>query len=236
MIGQRVQYWIWMITGLMVLIVLGKVVIAPQKGSSSELAKFEFPHTVPLTGWQARGSGGVKDQPSDRRIQKRLLANKLYQYQHNSLPLQIEMRYTLETSGNVIGFLSNYTTIPSAVIQPALRDERYRPGVGYYLLFVHQQRAYLTSCINPKGGSTVSLPQFRRNRYAHDLQGDRLLKWLVYGDGIRDDRCLWVNMSMPLDRLPLDQTRANGTKTAYTALEQAWFPWFDWWQTRFPQS
>jgi cyanosortase A-associated protein len=231
---RQIRTSLLFLVALSVFVVLGKVMLTPTTGTPRQLvlAAFNFPRTVPLDDWQLLDSRVMDQLPSDRRAQKRLLSGQLYEYQKNDVPLEIEMRYTLETSGNVIGFLTSYTSIPPAVIQPSLRDERHRQGVGYYILFVHQQRAYLTSCINPKGGSTVTLPQFRHNRYAYDLRIERLFKWLIADQGIRDDRCLWVNMSVPLDQTA-DQ---NKKTTAYAALETAWLPWFDWWQSRFPES
>jgi cyanosortase A-associated protein len=233
MIRRQIRTSLLFLIGLSVFVVLGKVMLTPTIGTprQSVLAAFSFPQTVPLDDWQALNSRVMDQVPSDRRTQKRLLSAQLYEYKKNGVPIEIEMRYTLESSGNVIGFLTNYTSIPPAVIQPSLRDERHHQGVGYYVLFVHQQRAYLTSCINPKGGSTVTLPQFRRNRYAHDLDIERVFKWLISDQGIRDDRCLWVNMSVPLD-----QTTDQKKTTAYAVLEKTWLPWFDWWQSRFPES
>ena len=231
MIRQKIQISLLGLIGLSVFMVLGKVMFTPMIGMprQSSLATFDFPTTVSLDSWQSVDSRALDQLPRDRRDQQRLLSAKLYEYKKNGVPLDIEMRYTLETSGNIIGFLTSYTSIPAAVIQPSLRDERHRQGIGYYVLFEHQQRVYLTSCINSKGGSTVTLPQFRHNRYAYDLHIERLFHWLVEGKGIRDDRCLWVNMSVPLSQRE-DHKKVNAI------LEAAWFPWFDWWQSRFPES
>jgi cyanosortase A-associated protein len=233
MIRQQVRTTLLMLIGLSVFTVLGKVLLTPLMGTARpvDLAAFTFPQTIPLNSWKWVGSRELDQLPSDRRTQKRLLSARLYEYKNKVIPLEIEMRYTLETSGNVIGFLTDYTPIPAAVIQPSFRDERHHPGVGYYVLFKYQERAHLVSCINPKGGSTVTLAQFRHNRYAYDLHIKRLFKWLVEGEGIRDDRCLWVNMSVPLGRVT-DEKKT----TAYAILETAWFSWFNWWQSRFPES
>jgi cyanosortase A-associated protein len=225
---QRLQIPILISTCLTVFVILGKLILAPTPARQATPTAFEFPPQVPLPQWQLSASRSLEQKPNTKLAQQRLLSSKLYEYQQNKLPIQIEMRYTIEPSGNVMGFLSSYTSIPLSAIQPSLRDERQKPGIGYYLVFVNQQRAYLTSCINPSGGSTVTLPQFRHNRYKYDIRLDRLLGWLLAAQNIRDDRCLWVNMSIPLQEI--------SQETAYSVLENIWVSWYAWWQPRFPKS
>lgn len=225
---RHLQTSILAITCLGTFAVLAKLILVPTTAQPFRPAVFEFPATVPLSGWQPSASGPVDHSPNYQMARQRLLSSKQYEYQRQGTPLQIELYYTIDTSGNVMGFLRNYTSIPLSAIQPSVRDERYREGVGYYLVFVHQQRAYLTSCINPRGGSTVTLPQFRHNRYTQDIRIDRFFRWLLNAESIRDERCLWVNLSTPL---------ANGSQeTVYSVLESAWVSWYNWWQPRFPKS
>lgn len=203
--------------------VLGKSTFNPTPAvqHTSIPAPFVFPE-VPLPGWQPLTSRPLTNDVTHQKF----LAGRLYRYQEKGLPLEIEMVYTIENSGNVMGFISKYTSIPLSAI--ASRTDRYQEAVGYYMLFVYQKRAYLTSCINPRGGSTVTLPQFQHNRYSHDIEFSRLLNWLFTQENIRDLRCLWVHMSIPLN--------TNSPENAYSTLEKAWLAWYQWWQPRFPKA
>jgi cyanosortase A-associated protein len=168
---------------------------------------FTFPEQVPLPGWQFERSASVP-LPDNKAFKKRLIASQSYTYKQGNLPLKIDMRYTKDTSGNI-------------------RIERYRKGIGYYVLLSDPKGVYLTSCINPRGESTVTLPQFQRNRYYNDISLDRLTYWLFNPSTLRDFRCLWVHAAVPADALSLS--------TAYSTLESAWFSWKPWWQEHFPR-
>jgi cyanosortase A-associated protein len=187
---------------------------------------FTFPKQVPLPGWQFERSTSVS-LPDNKAFRKRLISSQSYAYKQGNLPLKIDMRYTKDTSGNVLGFVTNFTSVASGAIAPSRRIERYRKGVGYYVLLSDPKGVYLTSCINPRGESTVTLPQFQRNRYYNDISLDRLTHWLFNPSTLRDFRCLWVHASVPTDALSLN--------TAYSTLESAWFSWKPWWQEHFPR-
>jgi cyanosortase A-associated protein len=212
---------------------LGKLIVFPTPVYQAVPAAFELPADVPLPGWQLVAVRPLEQKPNTKSAQQRLLSSQLYEYeqgesQQKEQLLQIEMRYAIETSGNVMGFLGSYTNIPLERIQPKLRDERYQAGLGHYLILVNEQRTYLTSCINPRGESTVTLPQFRHNRYFNDVRIDRLWDWLLKSEKIRDDRCLWVNMSIPV--------AGTSPQAADSVLENAWVDWYRWWQPRFSKS
>lgn len=95
------------------------------------------------------------------------------------------------------------------------------------VFFTHQQQAYLSACINPKGGSTFTSQQFDSNRIRYDFQFQRLLLWLFGREGLRDNRCLLTLLSTPLSQA--------SPEAAYTTLEQAWFSLYKWWHSRFPK-
>ncbi|MEA5581253.1 hypothetical protein VB620_07860 [Nodularia harveyana UHCC-0300] len=53
-----------------------------------------------------------------------------------------------------------------------------------------------------------------QNRYQYDLTSYRILPWLFGQDVLRDDRCLWTQLSMPLNGLPATDV--------YPILESVW--------------
>jgi cyanosortase A-associated protein len=62
------------------------------------------------------------------------------------------------------------------------------------------------------------------------LQENNFLKvflaWLLGKASIRDRRCLWTQLSIPVTELE--------PKQAYLILEKSWQEWYQWWQPRFP--
>ncbi|MDJ1184683.1 cyanoexosortase A system-associated protein [Roseofilum casamattae] len=169
-----------------------------------------FPATViSLSGWNYRGSDGLHDPD---------LEGKVYRYRQGDRVLEIEMRQITYADGNIDNYLQKYHNI-----KPLLTVKQ-EPEVGFYSLFVDSEKAYLSSCINLHGESTVTAEQFAHNRNTDDLQLHRILSWLLGQSDLRDWRCLWVNLSIPLDNYSQEET--------YLRLEQAWFKWYNWWKLR----
>lgn len=205
------------ITLIGVLLVLAKSILIPAENKQVASA-FVFPLTVPLTGWQTLPSSSL-----NQKTQPNYLSGRQYKYTQQDLPLNIEMRYVVNTVGDVKEFVKQTTKIPlTKVIQ------RQQAGIGFYNLFTYQEKAYLSSCINPRGGTTVTDRQFKQNRNTYDLQFNRLLPWLLGEEKLKDNRCLWTHLSVPLKHTTPDN--------AYQKLETAFFSWYQWWEVRFPPS
>ncbi|MCU0540910.1 MAG: cyanoexosortase A system-associated protein [Oscillatoriaceae cyanobacterium Prado104] len=200
-----------------VLLVTGKSIFYPNSGNRSA-AEYNFPESVPLAQWQM-----VDSLPLQIAETSQVKVGRKYRYQKNSLALEVEIRYVLGTNGDVESMMKGHTILKSSPGKLAVANI---PGVGYHGILQQQNRLYLSSCINPRGGATVDAEQFRYNRNTQDLRFDRLVFWLLGKGNIQDQRCLWVQMSVPLDKTtPQDATKI---------LETAWVSWHQWWQPRFP--
>lgn len=177
--------------------------------------QFTFPEQVPLSHWKA-----VNSEPIPATI------GQHYRYRQNKSALDIEMRYIITSDENtdMQRLLRSYTEIPFTSTRQAVMSKH--PATGFYLLFTYQQKAYLSACINSRGGSTVTEEQFRHNRNLAMLQLNQILAWLKEQKPLRDQRCLWVLMS-------LASTDTN-PEAAYPILESVWYGWYSWWQIRFP--
>jgi cyanosortase A-associated protein len=134
------------------------------------------------------------------------------------------MRYLAGTRGDIVTLINKHTNIPKQVVENT--DIEKIPEVGYYILFSNRDRAYLSACINSRGNTTVTAKQFSQNRYSQDLKFNIVLPWLQGKDSLRDSRCLWVQLSTPLEK--------STTSIAYQTLTKAWIDWYHWWQPRFP--
>jgi cyanosortase A-associated protein len=202
-----------------VLGVVGKSLLysSPEKSLSAD---FSFPPDIPLTDWQPLESDSLKDKNASN-----LVSARLYRYQHpqNQFSLDIEMRYVIDTDGDIKTMLNKHLNSETYPDKLAINHQE---GIGFYGIATTTERAYLSSCINPYGGSTVTAEQFRNNRNTYDLRVSRLVPWLLGQQELRDFRCLWTLLSIPLEDTTAEQ--------AYPILEKAWVSWYAWWQPRFP--
>ncbi|MGK7876348.1 MAG: cyanoexosortase A system-associated protein [Xenococcaceae cyanobacterium] len=203
-----------------VLFVLGKSILYPPVKDST-VTPFVFPTTVPLPQWQLVKTGSVNSQlvKPPAYISGKYVSGKYYRYIQNNLSLDIEMRYLVNTNGNLKSFIKSYT----GQLFHVLHEQK---GVGFYSMFVYQGQAYLSACINPRGYSTVTTDQFRRNSLLYDVRLARIASWLISQAEIVDNRCLWAHFSMPLNN--------SSKESAYETIETAWFDWYQWWSLRFP--
>ena len=203
------------------ILVLGKVILYPTS-SDRPVSSFVFPSKVALPGWQLLESKPLETLATDNH---QYISGKYYRYIHKGLSLDVQMRYLVNTDGDVKNLLKKYTPIRfwAEQVLPVVPQQQ---GVGFYSLFVYDEKAYLSACINSRGGSTVTDRQFRRNRNLYDVPSSRLLLWLLSQAELRDERCLWAHMSVPV--------KDSSTDDAYKTLEKAWFSWYKWWSQRFP--
>jgi cyanosortase A-associated protein len=203
-----------------IVLVFGKLYLTPIARNQTSPVVFNFPSQIPLSGWRSLASRPLDIERSNLLERKEIAAQR-YRYGQKDAIVEIEMRYFASSNGDVNEFVKDYTgRSPSLTIHQ-------QKQVGVYGLFTRQQRAYLSACINPRGGSTVTIQQFEQNNYFYDLRWHRLLPWLLGRQPLTDKRCLWTHMSVSWKSSP---------EKAYRLLESIWFPWFDWWNLNFPKT
>ncbi|MCZ8188639.1 MAG: cyanoexosortase A system-associated protein [Microcystis sp. LE19-338.1B] len=206
------------------LLVLGKSFLDP---NFAQTAPFEFPPEVNLPDWRFIESKPLKVHSSKDRGDSVFRAGRFYHYRYHDLPLKVEMRYVVRTQGAVDELILKHPTVQSSPPEDMKGKMGEIEGVGFHVTFVHRQRAYLSSCINPRGASTVTPEQFKHNRNTHDSQLNRLFPVLLGREDWQDYRCLWAHLSVPLTELSPEE--------AYSSLETAWQSWYHWWSSRFPK-
>ncbi|BCL35184.1 cyanoexosortase A system-associated protein [Nostoc sp. MS1] len=200
------------------ILVTAKSILFPNP-DKPKISNFVFPQEVPLAQWQPTLVNSIEHSSIDNPD---LIAQKHYRYVRNSIPLDIEMRYLGNFYEADIGmYLERNFGIKSFKII------RQKNGVGFYALGIDKQKAYLSSCINPRGNSTFTHAQFRDNRFSKDISFHRIIPILIGKEALLDKRCLWVYLSIPV--------QGSSHEEAYQVLEKAWFSWYQWWQPRFPE-
>lgn len=202
-------------------------ILEPTAGKR-QVAPLNFPEHVPLSSWKITRHTLTKEFLNAKAIAKEatevVRAANSYTYSKDDVLLTVEARYLVGTGGSVDKAIANYTDIDVKMLTN--QSQRQLEGIGFYSLFTYQDRAYLSSCINSRGGSSVTSLQFSQNRYTRDLKFNLLFDWLLGKESIRDRRCLWSHLSIPIN--------SSNPKQAYQILEEAWQDWYWWWQPRFP--
>lgn len=168
---------------------------------------FEVPQSLELPDWTLKSSSVINDN------QMTFQSGRNYEYQQKQTTIDIEVRHIVNTDADVRQYLQVYQSIN--LTQPPTVQHKN----GFYGLFAYQNRSYLSACINPKGESTFTGIQFARNRNLYDIRLDRIVPWLFSAASLRDDRCLWVQLST-----------ANGDREL---LEKVWFKLYPTLRDRF---
>lgn len=207
-----------------ILLISGRVALDPHWGKP---APYQFSEVLAIANWKLVGS-----QPKSLLIEvdenpKRANVGYQYRYQQENLIITVNAYYITNSQGDINRDFFN-TSKPLMANQPNLKIIQHQSKAGFYSTFHTQNKAYLYSCINPSGPSTVTAAQFRSNRQAEVANVHLLLLAFAGLRDLRDQRCLWTEMSIPLKR-------GISHQTANQQLEIAWNQWQNWWQSHFPE-
>ncbi|MBD1911488.1 MULTISPECIES: cyanoexosortase A system-associated protein [unclassified Leptolyngbya] len=180
-----------------------------------------FADAIELPNWRSQPPQSL---PIPENKANELRAVALYRYHQGDRQLDIEMRYLEKSDTSVRNLILQYGKVtPTIPFESTIRQNE----AGYYSLFAEGDTAYLSSCINPKGGTTVTSAQFTQNRYTYDLRLDRAIPIVLGQVSLQDSRCLWTYMTLAI------APNASAEAT-YPVLEASWERWQTQWQSRFP--
>ena len=204
-------------------LVLLKVGITPMQKPTPRT--YTFPASVPLGRWQF-----VQALPIG--LQKRYtpslatslddlsIAGQSYRYLRKGQPLVIEMRY-----------LSDYSSVADILRETTIRlngtnFSTARSQVGVHAVYQHDDRLFVTACIPPTRETTVTDGELRGAQNHPDVLLRRVFPWFLGQAPLRDLRCLWTRISLPID--------AASPSTTAEEINQVWIEWVQWWQNHYP--
>jgi cyanosortase A-associated protein len=220
--------------GLLIVLVTSSLLILGRSlidGNIGQPTPFMFPEQIDLKQDSikisvSQTSENINDAKEFHKRPK-FLFGRHYQYLFDDILIDIDLRYVIGTEGQILEILSNLRDIKPSEQELEKNLVRKAP-IGYYLTFTHQNRAYLTACINPRGISTVTQEQFNDNASDHAMDRDVIISWLLGQRDLRDRRCLWTLMSTPI-------TTNSDLNATNQKLEKMWISWYEWWKPRFPE-
>lgn len=221
------QSRLWLpVIAVNVLIVAGVAIRVFSDPNVGNLQAYEFPETIEIEGWRLTDSEPIEPVEKPEYEGSSYRAGRHYRYRQGGTLLDVEIRYVTETLGGVDLFTREHERfIGKADGEAIVALIRQSPETGAFAQLTYDDYAYISTCINPRGLSTVSPEQFQRNQELYDTVMGRVIPWLLGRDRWRDDRCLWTLMYSPLGDDP-DQTQDQ--------LEAAWRDWFATWEGQFP--
>lgn len=216
---SSLRIWLLAATFSGITIVLAKSVLYP--AGDRQVTPFEFPIAIPLAKWQQ-----LDNAPLEKPEEKNVSVGMGYKFIKENIVLDIEMRYITSKEADVKKLMEKYGGDRPYPNNFPLREQE---GVGFYSVWGTPEQTYLSACINPQGGTTVTGEQFRKNRNIYDLRPIRIWYWLLGKGELRDWRCLWAVLSVPIEP-------TSSQEDAEQILLDAWLSWYEWWQPRFPKQ
>ncbi|WP_218080800.1 cyanoexosortase A system-associated protein [Anthocerotibacter panamensis] len=207
------KFWSWLrlllhgLTFGAVALVLLKSIFDPAL-ARREPPFLALPHILNIPGWQQIDREPLAKLPQPLKM----TSGQRYRLRQDQKTLEIEARFIVDANGDIPTYV-RYTVTNS----PAKWLVREQAGRGSYVLFSYEGQAYLSTCINPRGETTITQQQFMQNRYRYDLTPTRLGSWLLGREEVLDRRCLWTQLILPLDTPVPDAT--------YQHLEAIWSSW-----------
>lgn len=179
----------------------------------------ELPASVLLPEWRQSTS-----QPLVRPANAPLdWSGRVYQYSRGNDLLMIQAVYLGNTSGDVAGLFNK--SVPGE----AKLTMQYQQGIGFFGLIKLPQKHYLSACITPHAGSTFTTQQFKQGSTSQWYT--RLVPWLIGRSKLKDERCLWMLLSLETNRRHSDLSGS-----AEYLLEQAWFDSYYKWLSQLAKS
>lgn len=204
------------------LVVLRLALTPAQKPS---LPTYTFPQSVPLSRWEFVKATPIGVQklytPSlATSVDDLTLSGQAYRYLRNGQPLEVEMRY-----------FDRIAHVPDILRETTIRLDRIeftpqRSELGAYAMYQRSDRLHLTACISAAGETTVERGELNSVQLRPTVLAGRIVPWFLGQAPLRDMRCLWTRISMPIN--------PAAPQTTQQELEQAWGEWVNWWRKNYP--
>ena len=215
--------WFLSVTSAIMMGVTIATLIIPEIGRR-EIQPLQFPSQVNLSGWTEKKSIPLVKQPETKLRFERLRSGREYHYQQQDAKLTAALGFSSPTVGRLKNYIKQ--TYPESLTTAYQQgNTRYIPNRGNYYLFQDEEKAYLSACLTPTGESTVDFQQYVNKANRNMFEWQTLIPRLLGQKSLRERRCLWVNLSTPLN--------SDSPETSYQLLESVFKAGYPQWQGLF---
>jgi len=215
--------WLLPLTSLAMTGITIATLLIPEVGRR-EIQSLQFPSQMTLSGWEEQKSVSLVDNPEPRLQLHRLRSGHEYHYQQQATEVTAALRFFSPTFGNVEEYVKK-TYDPPLQKAYAQGTTKYLSNLGTYHLFHDQETAYLSACLTPEGESTINVAAYMNKTNRGIFNGQTLIPRLLGQRSLRERRCLWVNLSTPLQQ--------NSPEASYRRLESVFKAGYSQWQGLF---
>jgi len=215
--------WLLPVAGVMMASATVITLLVPQIGRR-EIPPLQFPSQLSLSDWTQGNSISLVTSPETELTHHRLRSGQEYQYQKQQMQVKAALRFISPTFGNVEKYIpETYDKAFQEAYQQG--NTNYLSNIGYYHLFKDEQQAYLSACLTPTFESTVSQRQYVSKANRQVFNWKTLIPRLLGKTNLRERRCLWVNLSTPLN--------SDSPETSYQLLESVFKAGYPKWRGLF---
>jgi cyanosortase A-associated protein len=231
------QSWLFLALASVCTLSVVRMLLDPRMGKP---LAFNFPDQIPVAGWRV---SKIEALQHPDQFRPEIVDSRRYLYTPEpNTPNQgrasirpesitVDSRYyatrkvPVTTNELLNPFMFNQT-YGAKPLPFTITSQEFSPD-NYYDLFHHQQKAYLSACIEPTGFSAVNLAQMRQRQLAQRRNPLKLVTWLFSPAPLMDERCVWTQLSIPFT--------GSDPQPSYKVLGQFWAGWFPWWQQNYPK-
>jgi len=216
--------WLLPIAAMVIASATVITILIPQIGRR-EIPSLQFPSQISLSDWKQANSFPLVTNPETELVFHRLRSGREYHYRKEQAQVDVALRFVSPTyDGRVKTFIEKaYSESLKEAYQQG--NTSYFPNLGHYRLFKDKEKAYLSACLTPIFESTVDNGQYSNLSNEHFFNPKTLIPRLLGQQSFRERRCLWVNLSTPLN--------PDSPETSYQILESVFKAGYPEWQGLF---
>ncbi|MBD2325537.1 cyanoexosortase A system-associated protein [Alkalinema sp. FACHB-956] len=156
-----------------------------------------FPETLQIESFQDLTHTTLAVKNTTTPQYDRILATRQYDYTYQQKPLSLELRYVVDTEGDLGKLMDEQMGLPKEINDTA---KMLVNSIGTYRSFTYQKRAYVSTCLTPTGRAVINKTQFQKQQYLHLLEPKVWGRWAIGQGNLLEQRCIWAQISMPIQQ------------------------------------
>ncbi|OUC15745.1 MAG: hypothetical protein B0A82_05215 [Alkalinema sp. CACIAM 70d] len=157
-----------------------------------------FPEMLQLEQAQNISQKTIAIKSTNTPQYDRILETKQYDYTYQQKSLSVELRYVVDTEGDLGKLIAEQMGLPKEINDTA---KMLVNSTGTYRFFTYQQRTYISTCLTPTGRAVINKKQFEKQQYLHLLEPRVWGRWAIGQGNLLEQRCIWAQISLPVQQV-----------------------------------